>query len=113
MKLIDPSDVIIADRGFDIAADIALHGGKLEIPSFTKGKKQLSQKEVETSQKISKVRIHVERVIGLLKNKYTILQDVLPVSLVSHKDKDDSFSTLDKLIVVCASLTNLSPSVVT
>ena len=78
-----------------------------------KEKKQLSQKEVETSQKISKVRIHVERVIGLLKNKYTILQDVLSVSLVSHKDKDDSFSTLDKLIVVCASLTNLSPSVVT
>ena len=113
LKLIDPSDVIIADRGFDIADDIALHGGKLEIPSFTKGKKQLSQKEVETSQKISKVRIHVERVIGLLKNKYTILQDVLPVSLVSHKDKDNSFSTLDKLIVVCASLTNLSPSVVT
>lgn len=112
LKLIDPGDTIIADRGFDIGDDIAFHGGKLEIPSFTKGKKQLTQKDVEKSQKIARVRIHVERVIGLLKNKYTILQDVLPVSLVSHKDKGDSFSTLDKLIVVCASLTNLSPSVV-
>ena len=111
LKLIDPGDVIIADRGFDICDDIAFYHGKLEIPSFTKGKKQLSQKEVEISQKIAKVRIHVERVIGLLKNKYTILQDVLPVSLVSHKSKDDS-CTLDKIIVVCASLTNLSPSVI-
>ena len=112
LKLIDPGDVIIADRGFDIGDDIAFYGGKLVIPSFTKGKTQLSQQEVETSQKIARVRIHVERVIGLLKNKYTILQDVLPVSLVSHKGKDESFCTLDKLIVVCASLTNLSPSVV-
>ena len=99
MKLIDPGDVIIADRGFDIDDDIAFYGGKLVIPSFTKGKKQLSQQEVKTSQKIARVRIHVERVIGLLMNKYTILQDVLPVSLVSHKGKDDSFCTLDKLTI--------------
>ena len=99
-------------KGFDIGDDIAFHGGKLEIPSFTKGKKQLTQKEFEVSQKISRLRIHVERVIGLLKNKYTILQYVLPVLLVSHKDNDDSYSTLDKLIVICASLTNLSHSVV-
>jgi hypothetical protein len=44
----------------------------LIIPSFTKGKKQLSAKEVETSRKISSVRIHIERVIGLMKNHYTI-----------------------------------------
>ena len=99
-------------RGFDIGDDIAFHGGKLKILSFTKGKKQFTQKEFKVSQKISRVRIHVERVIGLLKNKYTILQDVLPVLLVSHKDKDDFYSTLDKLIVICASLANLSPSVV-
>ena len=116
LKLTDPGDVIIADRDFDVGDDIAFYGGKLVIPShplvIPKGKKQLSQQEVETSQKIARVRIHVERVIGSLKNKYTILQDVLPVSLVSHKSKDDSFCTLDKLIVVCASLTKLSPSVV-
>ena len=36
---------------------------KLEIPAFTKGKSQLSQLEVDKSQQISNVRIHVERVI--------------------------------------------------
>ena len=51
-----------------------MRGAKLVIPSFTKGKTQLSQKEVETSKQLSQVWIHVERIIGLLKNKYTILK---------------------------------------
>ena len=99
LKLIDPGDTIIADKSFDIHDDIAFHGGKLEIPSFTKGKKQLTQKDVEKSQKTARVRIHVKSVKALLKNKYAILQDVLPVSLVSHKDKGDSFSTLDNSLL--------------
>ena len=34
---LEPGVVVLADRGFDIADDIALHGAKLEIPSFTRG----------------------------------------------------------------------------
>ena len=109
--MLDPGDLVLADRGFDISDDVGLQGGKLEIPSFTKGKKQLSQKEIEYSQRLAKVRIHVERVIGLMKNKYTILQSTLPVSLVKCKD-DLDYSNIDKLVLVCAALTNLSPPVV-
>ena len=39
--------------------------------SVYQGGKQLSQREVETSQQHLSVRIHVERVIGLLKNQYS------------------------------------------
>ena len=70
---LEPGDVVLADCGFTIAEDIAVHGAKLEIPAFTRGKTQLSQHEVEVSKQLSMVRIHVERVICLLKNKYTIL----------------------------------------
>ena len=105
---IEPGDLVLADRGFNIAEDLALYGAKLEIPAFTKGKKQLSQ-EVEYSQRLAKVRIHVERVIGLLK-KYTILQSVLPVSLIKHTG-DEEYATIDRILTVCASLTNLSPSI--
>ena len=38
---IEPGDVILADRGFNISDELAIRGAKLEIPSFTKGKKQL------------------------------------------------------------------------
>ncbi len=46
---------------------------KLEIPSFTRGKSQLLQADVENSKQLSSVRIHVERVIGHMKKKYRIL----------------------------------------
>ena len=68
-NLVEPGDTVLADRGFTIADDLAVHGVRLEIPAFTHGKGQLSQRDVELSKQLSKVRIHVERVIGNLKNK--------------------------------------------
>ena len=47
LKLLDFGDVVLADRGLDIGDDIALHGARLEIPAFTRGKKQLSMQKVE------------------------------------------------------------------
>ena len=81
---IEPGDVILADRGFTIEDDIAVYGAKLIIPSFTRGKKQLSLEDVERSKQLSQVRIHVERVIGLLKNKFTILKGPIPVNVIKH-----------------------------
>ena len=83
----------------------------MEIPAFTKGKKQLSWEEVEKSRQISRVRIHVERVIGQLRKKYTILAGPLAVSLI-QKPTDINVTTIDKILVVTATLTNLCKSVV-
>ena len=61
---------------------------ELLIPAFLRGKSQLSAKEVEVSWKIASLRIHIEKVIGLLKNIYTILQRILPLKLLkSIKDE--------------------------
>ena len=57
-------DCVLADRGFNVADDLAVRGVKLLMPSFTNGKDQLSMKEVEESRRLARVRIHVERVIG-------------------------------------------------
>ena len=108
IELLEYGDVVLADCGFDIADDMAVHGASLVIPSFTRGKKQLSLQEVECSQKIAKVRIHVEWVIGLLKNRYTILQGTLPVK----RKQDTETSFIDRVLVVCSVLVNMSPSVV-
>ena len=48
LHLIEPGDVILADRGFTIADDLAVYGAKLEIPAFTQGKTQLSNYHKET-----------------------------------------------------------------
>ncbi len=100
LSLLKPGDVVLAD-GFTLSKDIAIHGGILEIPAFTRGKQQLSQEDAEKSKQLSKVRIHVERVIGLLKNRYTILKGTLSLSLIKHKN-DENVANIDKLLTVCS-----------
>ena len=59
-----PKDIVLADRGFDIAEDVARMQATLQIPAFTNGCLQLLQKDIEDTCRLSNVRIHVERVIG-------------------------------------------------
>lgn len=106
-----PGDVVMADRGFRLQEDFGMLQCELVVPSFTKGKLQLSAKEVELSRAMSRVRIHVERVIGVLKNRYTILQSTLPISLIK-RPSDGDVTTIDKIMTVCAALCNLGESVV-
>ena len=84
---------------------------EIKIPPFTKGKKQLDKVDIDWSRELSLVRIHVERIIGVLKQKYTILQNILPISLITD-NKDNNVSTIDKIVKVCCACVNLCPSVV-
>ena len=64
--------MVMADRGFTINESVGMKQAKLVIPAFTKGKSQLDPVDVKKTRGIASVRIHVERVIGLLRRKYTI-----------------------------------------
>ncbi len=82
------------------------------MPAFTKGKSQLSAYEVEQTRKLANVRIHVERVIGLVQRKYQILQSrAMPIEHMAAK-AGDSLALIYKIGVICCALTNLSVSVV-
>ena len=50
--------------------------------------RELSPLEVEQTRKIAHSRIHVECVTGQVRNKYTILQDTIPIDYL-HGDEDD------------------------
>ncbi|KAM7305805.1 uncharacterized protein ISCGN_015701 [Ixodes scapularis] len=108
---LQPGDVVLADRGFDISDSVGLHRAKLHIPAFTKGKQQLSVSDAETTRKLANVRIHVERVIGLVRNKYVILKSTLPVDFVTCRP-GDYLPAVDKVVTVCCALSNFCPSVV-
>ena len=106
-----PGDQILADRGFNVQESVGLHCAEIKVPPFTRGKKQLSTLEVETARQLSCVRIHVERVIGVLKQKYTIFQSILPISSIMC-DEGTSTSFIDKAAVICSALCNCCESVV-
>ena len=57
-----PGDVILADRGFNVAESVAMKGATLNIPAFTRGKIQLPASDIESTRRLANVRIHVERV---------------------------------------------------
>lgn len=57
----------------------------MQRPAFFKGAKQLMPKDIEETRTLANVRIHVERVISQLRQKYNILAQVVPISLLKKK----------------------------
>lgn len=108
-----PGDLVLADRGFTVQDSVGLHCAELITPPFTRGKKQLEKREIEHAREISRVRIHVERVIGLLRQKYSILSSTLPVSLIRVKQNGTvEDSLIDKIVISCCALCNLCEVIV-
>uniref|UniRef100_A0A8C6THM2 DDE Tnp4 domain-containing protein n=1 Tax=Neogobius melanostomus TaxID=47308 RepID=A0A8C6THM2_9GOBI len=102
LDLLENGDLVLADRGFLIAEEITSRNCYLAIPSFTKGKTQLTQQQVETSRRMSRVRIHVERAIGRLK-VFGILNGQMHLNMVPH---------CDSILTICSGICNLQPKLV-
>lgn len=106
-----PGDVVLADRGFDVGEVVAMAQASLHMPAFTKGLDQLPPVEVEKTRKLANVRIHVERVIGATRQRFSILMSTLPIHYVIKKSPQD-VPNIDKIVLICSALNNLCVSVV-
>lgn len=95
---IKKGDVVMADRGFLIEEDLVKIGASLAIPA------------TERSTMVANVRIHVERIIGNLRKKFTILRGPLKIRDMCTDSADETF--IDKIITVCCCLHNSMPSIV-
>ncbi|XP_062568373.1 uncharacterized protein LOC134230560 [Saccostrea cucullata] len=103
LDLIDPGDIILADRGFPIREELLLRYANLVIPPPGSGIQQMTRENVEKTKSIANVRIHVERAINRIK-WFAILKNTLPITLVP---------LVDDIVSVCASLCNLLKPLVT
>ena len=103
--------MVLADRGFTCNDRAQMVLAEVKTPPFTKGKKQLEKQDVDWSRELSIVRIHVERVIGTLKQKFTILQGTLPISVLSGCD-DENEAVIDKIVKVCCACINMCPPII-
>ena len=98
------------DRGFTIRESLMYHRAELAIPVFIKGKDQLDPVDVERTRIIANVQIHVERIIGLLRGKSSILSGILPIDFLQcypNGSHEAQIPMIDRIIIVCAALTNL------
>lgn len=90
---------VMADRGFTIKDMLAEKGVELNIPPFLEGRKQLPAEEIERGRRIAALRIHVERIIGRIKN-FAILNGTLQISMIR---------IANQIVSVRAWLTNFQP----
>ena len=111
MNKLLPGDIVLADRGFDISDSVAMKQAKLHLPAFTKGKNQLTALEIEETRSIANVRIHVERVIGCVRQKYTILQGTLPKDFITKRAGEEC-PLIDRIVRVCCALCNICNTVI-
>lgn len=103
LDLIDPGDIILADRGLPIREELLLRYANLVIPPPGSGIQQMTRENVEKTKSIANVRIHVERAINRIK-WFAILKYKLPITLVP---------LVDDIVSMCASLCNLLKPLVT
>ena len=105
-----PGDLVLADRGFKIQELVGIQGATLKIPDSARNKSQLRPWEIENTRNIASVRIHVERIIGCLRNKYRILKG--PVHIDMMREKCEGKPLLDYIVNITCMFNNLCDSIV-
>lgn len=111
LEKLQPGDLVLADRGFINEDSVGLYCAELITPLFSRMMPHLVKKEIESAPEISDVRTHVERVIGMLRQKYTILSSTLPTGRIRIKQNgrvDDNI--IDNIVLTCCALHNMSES---
>ena len=98
-----PLDTVLADRGFNIQQLLLPYQVNLVIPPpFLKKKKQFSLEDDARTKQVANARIHIERVIGRLKD-FDISRAELPL---------DMFDLFDHIAVVICALINLHEPII-
>lgn len=110
IDLIEEDDVVLADKGFDIADLVTSKKSSLNIPNFLRKKKQFSLQELSEDKQITTHRIHVERVIGYLREKYSILSSTIPVNTLARFQ--NGLTIIDLIVKVASILVSLNKSII-
>ena len=98
----DAGDNIMADRGFNVQEICAATDVKVNIPTFLKRSSQFPGVAVMSDRKLSSKRVHVERIIGLIKTYKIFL-----IPLDYHY-----IPIASKIFMVCFMLCNFRESII-
>ena len=96
-NLLEPNDMIMADKGFQITEELEARQVTLLIPPGRRCDAQMSISKVRKTDKTTNLRICVEQIIGRLK-VYHIL---------SREMSNNMCWQIDNIIKICCAMTNL------
>lgn len=91
-------DSVMVDKGFHIELELLERGVELVQPPFLRQKEQLSKAQAETTAEIAAARVHVERVIGRMK-QFKILNGKIQQTLLPY---------MENILRTVCGITNLS-----
>ncbi|XP_065654460.1 uncharacterized protein LOC136081105 [Hydra vulgaris] len=94
--------ILFVSKGFNVQDLFLSRQVKAVIPPFLRSKRQFTPSEVYHCKRIARARIHIERVIGRLK-EFRLLKNTLPITLVS---------LIDDIWIIAAAIVNLQPPLV-
>jgi hypothetical protein len=101
LEELQPGDVVMSDKGFNIQDLLALREAKLLAPPIMR-KGAASSKASTATRRIARVRIYVERIIRKLKC-FSILRGVIPLTLKPY---------VTSIVKVCSAIVNLQHSII-
>ena len=80
VDLLEPGDDVMADKGFTIRKLLGEKGVTLNIPEFLSNKRQFTIDEIEHTEQVAKLQIHIERMNRRIK-EYHLFDTPIPLSL--------------------------------
>ena len=98
LKLLEPGDQVMADRGFQIRTDLATVPAELCIPPRAVKGNQMSEQEVKETSRVANLRIYVEQAIQRMKVYRILTAGDFPVLLLP---------IVDDILITIAALCNL------
>lgn len=110
LDILQENDVVLADKGFNISDLTIAKGATLNIPTFLQKKTQLNPLHIEKDKQITCLRVHVERLIGVLKMKYTYLNG--PIAVDALRRFENGQNSVDIIVRVACILINFNKSIV-
>ena len=97
-----PDFLVLFDKGFNVQDLFLPFKVKCVLPPFVRSKRQFTRSEVYHGKRIARARIHIERVMGRLK-EFRLLENKLPINMIDM---------CDHIWNIAAVIVNLQPPLV-
>ena len=97
-----PGFMVLFDKGFNVQDLFLQKQVKCELPPFLRSKRKFTRSEVYHGKRVARARIHIERVMGRLK-EFRLLEHSLPINMIDM---------CDHIWTIAAAIVNLQPPLV-